>query len=128
MLALLNHIRPNVTQQMVDEALSCNFDDFLCYYALFHPDKESVDDVFANLNGLLQDGEWWDLRSQDIPSKYRENVTAVFEKLEPIIHVLRDQKNVCPDSNFSDKHCKHIFDYCDCGNTPISGELAGCPF
>ena len=115
---------------MADEMLCCPVDDFMHYYAPFHPTDKSVDDALADLNDqqLLQDDEWRDLHGQNIPSKSREIETAVFKKLEPIVHALRNQKNVCADSDPSDKHRECIFDYCDCGNTPIYGEIAGCTF
>jgi len=124
------HIRSDVAQQMVDEMLCCTVDDFMHYYAPFHPTDKSVDDALAYSNDqqLLQDGEWWDLHGQNIPSKTRETETAVFKKLEPIVHALRNQKNVRTNSDPSDKHRECIFDYHDCGNTPIYGEITGCTF
>jgi len=125
-----NHIRPDIVQQMADEMLCCTFDEFLCHYAPFHPNEKSVDDALTYLNDqqLLQDGEWQDPHGQNTPSKTQEIETAVFKKLEPIVHALRDEKKVRADSDPSDKHRKCIFDYRDCGNTPIYEEIAGCTF
>jgi len=95
-----NHIQPNVTQQITNETLCCTIDELLCHYAPFHPTDKSVDDALVYLKDkqLLQDGEWQDLH---------------------------DQKDVRADSDPSDK-CN--FQYRDCGNTPISVEIAGCTF
>jgi len=76
-----NHIWADIAQQMVDEMLSCNIDQFLGYYAPFIPSKDSVDSALAGLKytSLLQDDGWQGLHSKSIPSK-----TIVFSKLTVI--------------------------------------------
>ena len=122
-----NRVRPDVAQQMVDEMLCCNIDEFLRHYAPFVPSKRSVSNALKNLEkgNLLQDGGWWNLSGNKIPSRTQEIETDVFSKLTPIVEALMKQQCSGTDSKTLRK-CN--FSYRDCGNTPMVGEIAGCTF
>jgi len=112
---------------MADELLCCGIDQFLDYYAPFIPSEDSVDSALANLKdvGLLQDGGWQDLHGKNIPSKTQDIETAVFNKLTPIIQKLRTQNSA---GAVGGTQCTCNFNYTDCGDTQMAGEIAGSTF
>jgi len=118
-----NHIRSEVAQQMADEMLCCDIDEFLCHYAPFCPTDDSIDSALKRLERkrLLRNNEWRDFRDKWADKKE----TEAFKKLEDIVKALMGQKCFGTDSNIPRK-CN--FNYHNCGDTQMVGEIPGSTF
>jgi len=122
-----NHIRPNVMQQMADEMLCCDIDEFLRHYAPFCPTEKSIDGALENLerNEILQGDGWRDFRNNDKPSNTGKAESEAFEKLKDIVQVLTKRKCFGTDSKASRK-CN--LSYHICGEQQMVGEIPGSTF
>ena len=122
-----NHIRPDVVQQIADEMLCCDINQFLYHYAPFVPSKRSVNNALQKLKhkGLLCNNKWRDFSGDNIPSQTGEIETKAFKKLEAIVKVLMGQKCSGTDSKGSRK-CN--LNYHNCGDTQMVGEISGSTF
>ena len=122
-----NFIWSDIAQQMADEMLHCDIDEFLCHYAPFCPTSNSVNSALEKLTDerLLLDDKWRHLKGKNIPSKTPEIETKVFSKLKPIFQALTKQNCIGIDSEIPRK-CS--FNYHDCGDTQMVGEIVGSTF
>ena len=122
-----NHTRAEVAQQMVDEMLRCDIDQFLSHYAPFVPSECSVDMALKKLKGekLSKDDRWQGLHGENLPSKTQDIDTVVSSKLTRIVEALENQECDGVDSNTSRER---NFRYNDCGDMSMAGEIAGCTF
>jgi len=112
---------------MADEMLCCGIDEFLCHYAPFCPTDNSIDSALRKLKRgkfLTTDG-WRDLNSDGVPSKSEKTEAQVFEKLKPVIKALAKQRYFNANGT-APRKCN--FDYEDCGDTQMVGEIAGSTF
>ena len=112
---------------MADEMLDCGIDEFLRHYAPFCPTDDSISNALGRLrhDKFLTKDEWRGLSGDEIPSKSKESEAHVFGKLKPIIGALTAQE--CFDINSSALR-KCNFNYEDCGDTQMIGEIAGSTF
>ena len=122
-----NRIRPDVAQQMADEMLCCDFDEFLHHYAPFCPTDDSIDSALRKLERgkFLTVKGWRGLSGNGIPSRSQQTEAQVFEKLKHIVKALAKQKYF--NANDTDPR-KCNFDYDNCGDTQMVGEIAGSLF
>ena len=122
-----NHIRSEVAQQMADEMLCCDIDEFLCHYAPFCPTDNSINSALEKLKHekLLQGYKWRKLGSGKISSKKGKRETKVFQRLKFIVEALTGQECFGTGSKTSRK-CN--FNYHDRGDTQMVGENAGSTF
>jgi len=118
-----NYIWSEVAQQMADEILCCDIDEFLYYYAPFCLTNDSIDSALKRLEckRLLCNNEW-----QDFCDRWaNKKETEAFKKLEDIVKALMGQKCFSTDNNIPRK-CN--FNYHDCGDTQMVGEIPGSTF
>jgi len=108
---------------MADEMLCCDIDQFLCHYAPFCPTDDSINSALKKLERkkLLRNNEWRDFRD-DWAS---EKETEAFGKLEDIVKALMGPKCFGTDSK-APRKCN--FNYHNCGNTQMVGEIPGSTF
>jgi len=122
-----NHIQSDIAQQMADEIVCCDIDEFLCHYAPFCPTDDSIDSALEKLEheGLLHNYKCWNFSGNNIPSQVNEKETAVFKRLEDIVEALTEQPCSGTDSK-APRKCN--FNCHNCGNTQMDGEIAGPTF
>jgi len=120
-----NHIRLDVAQQMANEMLCCDINQFLHHYAPFVPSKRSVDNALQKLEheGLLYHDKWRDFSGNDIPSKTGK--IEAEKKLEDIVKALIGQKCSGTDPK-GPRKCN--LKYHNCGYTHMLGEIPGSTF
>ena len=111
---------------MADEMLDCGIDEFLRHYAPFCPIDDSINNALGRLrhDKFLTKDEWRGLSGDEIPSKSEESEARVFGKLKPIVKALTAQK--CSGTDRAPRKCN--FNYEDCGDTQMVGEIAGSTF
>ena len=102
---------------MADEMLCCDTDEYLCQYALFCPTDDSIDSALKN----LERNEWRDFCNNWL----EEKETEALRKLEDIVKALMGQKCFGTDSK-APRKCN--FNYHDCGDTQMVGEIPGSTF
>ena len=119
-----SHIQSDIAQQMADEIVCCDIDEFLCHYAPFCPTDDSIDSALEKLEheGLLHNYKCWNFSGNNIPSQVNEKETAVFKRLEDIVEALTEQPCSGTDSK-APRKCN--FNCHNCGNTQMDGEIAG---
>jgi len=108
---------------MADEMLCCDIDQLLCHYVPFCPTDDSIDSALKKLEnkGLLQNNEWWDF----CDNWANEKETEAFQKLEDIVKALMGQKCFSTNSK-APRKCN--FNYHNCGDTHVAGEIPGSTF
>ena len=108
---------------MADEMLCCDINEFLYHYAPFCLTDDSIDSALKRLERkrLLRNNEWRDFRDKWADKKG----TEAFKKLEDIVKALMGQKCFGTDSNIPRK-CN--FNYHNCGDTQMVGEIPGSTF
>ena len=112
---------------MADEMLDCGIDEFLHHYAPFCPTNDAIDRAVEKLERgkFLTTSGWRDLNGEGIPSRSKETEVQVFRKLRPIVKALAKQKYFNAKGT-APRKCN--FDYEDCGDTRMVGEIAGSTF
>jgi len=112
---------------MADEMLCCDIDEFLHHYAPFCPTDDSIDSALEKLkhSQILTENGWRDLCGREIPSQTSEKETKVFKRLAFIVEALTEQQCFGTDSK-APRECN--FNYHDCGDTHLVGEIAGSTF
>ena len=108
---------------MADEMLCCNIDQFLCHYAPFCPTDSSINSALKKLEhkGLLCNNRWRDFHG----TWAKKKETEAFKKLEDIVQALMGQECFGTDSK-APRKCN--FNYHDCGNAHMVGEIPGSTF
>jgi len=108
---------------MADEMLCCNIDQFLCHYAPFCPTDGSINSALKKLEhkGLLCNNRWQDFHG----TWAKKKETEAFKKLEDIVQALMGQECFGIDSK-APRKCN--FNYHDCGNAHMVGEIPGSTF
>jgi len=108
---------------MADKMLCCNIDQFLCHYAPFCPTDGSINSALKKLEhkGLLCNNRWRDFCG----TWAKKKETEAFKKLEDIVKALMGQKCFGTDSK-APRKCN--FNYHDCGNAHMVGEVPGSTF
>jgi len=108
---------------MAEEMLCGDIDQFLCHYAPFCLTEDSIDSVLKKLNHkrILHNDKWWDFCG----TWAKKKETEAFRKLEAIVKTLMGQECFGTDSKAP---CKCNFNYYNCGNTQMVGEIPGRTF
>ena len=109
-------------QQMIDEMLCCDIDEFLCHYAPFCPADNAVDSALKKLEDkkYLQGNQWQVFIGGTKPSDSKENEEKAFKWIEKIVEALTEHDSMAP------RACN--FKYSTCGSTYMAGEIAGPTF